>query len=232
VNLSQLVHSTKRLEREAKRAGILAEPPPPPLSDQEQAEHDRLTALVDAHATEHEKATLDFSAMAGVGVQFGWRLTDLAAAASGEELERPLPPFEWNPSVLVEVTARIELRRELRLPRRECVLRNVPQEASYCLCLSEAIDAAIASGQPTTRDEVLKAARRAHGERWAWLKRKPKPRPEPPRTESVKARISPPPRPVPAAAVSETNTKPARVVKRTPKWFDEPGRRSIMDMKF
>jgi hypothetical protein len=182
-NLASLVHSTKRLEREAKRAGILAEPPPPPLTDQEQAEH----------------------ALAGADVQFGWRLTDLAADASGEGHERPLPPFEWDRAGLAQVTARIELRRELRLSSRECVVRKPPPEASRCLCLSEAIDAAIASGQPTTRDEVLKAARRAHGERWAWLKRKPKPRPEPPSPDrhEFRDRSRKTPKPVPAAFVTE-----------------------------
>ena len=81
MNLSSLVHSTKRLEREAKRAGILTEPPPPPLSDQEQAEHDRLIALVDQFATENEQAELAFSTMAGAHVQFGFTLTKLVRIA-------------------------------------------------------------------------------------------------------------------------------------------------------
>jgi hypothetical protein len=231
VNLSQLVHSTKRLEREAKRAGLVTEPPPPPLSDREQAEHDRLTALVDEAATEHERATLDFSAMAGVGVKLGWRLTDLAAAASGEDLERPLPPFEWDEGLLAEVTARIKLRQELRLPARECAVRKPPPEASHCLCLAETLDSLVESGESMTRAEVLKAAKKTHGERWAWLKRKPKPRPEPPAPEP---RLEPRPRFVPKPrpeTVTETPTKPARVVKHFPRWFDPPTR-SIRDMKF
>jgi len=43
--------------------------------------------LIAEHATEHEKATLDFSALAGASVKLGWSLTTLAAAASGEDLE-------------------------------------------------------------------------------------------------------------------------------------------------
>jgi hypothetical protein len=194
----------------------------------EQTEHDRLTALVDAHATEHEKATLDFSAMAGANVRLGWRLTDLAAAAAGEEVKRP---FEWDPAALAEVTARIELRRELRLPSRECVVRKPPSEAAHCLCLSQALDALIASAEPTTRDEVLKAAKKAHAERWAWLKRKPRQVSPAPPTRVLE--VEPQPKLVPATVVSETNTKPARVVKHIPRWYDEPERRrSIMDMEF
>jgi hypothetical protein len=172
-------------------------------------------ALVDAYATEHEKASLDFSAMAGAGVRLGWRLTDLAAADSGEELERPLPPFEWDPSALAEVVARIRARRELRLPARECFARKPPPEASSCLCLAKAIDAAIASGHPMTRDEVLKAARQAHAQRWAWLKRKPKPRPEPlPSRSIVPDRNVPQPRPTPRPErATETSTKPARIIR-------------------
>jgi hypothetical protein len=80
------------------------------------------------------------------------------------------------------------VRQKLRLPHRECVVRKPPPEASHCLCLSEAIDGgAIASGQSRTRDEVLKAAKQTHGERWAWLKRRPKPRPEPPSPSPVEA---------------------------------------------
>jgi hypothetical protein len=194
---------------------------------------EQANALIDQFATEHEKATLVFSGLAGANVQFGWRLRDLAAVAAGKDLERPLPPFEWNPAAVAEVTARIKLRQELRLPSRECVVRKPPPEADHCLCLSEPIDAVIASGQRTTRDEVLKAARQAHGETWAWLKRKPKPRPVPPAhappREAPKPR--PAPLPAPAAAVTGTNTRPARVIKRSPKWFD-PQPRSVRDMQF
>jgi hypothetical protein len=156
-------------------------------------------------------------------------LRDLAAAAAGEELERPLPPFEWNPAAVAEVTARIKLRRELRLPSRECVVRKPPPEADHCLCLAEAIDAAIASGQPTIRDEILKAARQDHAARWAWLKRKPQSRPEPIAKPRHESRPKPLPKPK-ADVVTETPTKPFRVVRKVRRWYDdEPG---IMDRQF
>jgi hypothetical protein len=123
------------------------------------------------------------------------------------------------------------MRQELKLPARECVRRRPEPEASHCVCLREAVDAAIASGQPMTRDEVMKAARKAHAGRWAWLKRRPKPRPEPPAPEP---RLEPRPKFVPKPRpeiVTETPTRPVRVVKRTPKWFDPPSR-DIRDMTF
>jgi hypothetical protein len=235
-SLASLFYGADRIERELKRTGVLVEPPIP-LSDQEQAEHDRLIALVDAHATEHEKTTLTWSAMTGASLKFGFSLCDLVATARGEG-DREWPPIEYDSPALAEVAARIELRRELRLPSRECAVRRPPSEATYCLCLSEAIDAAIASGQPTTRDEVLKAARQEHAERWAWLKREPKPRPEPPALPArALGEVPPqerPPAPIPAPVpevVHETPTKPAKVVKHFPRWYDPPTR-SILDMKF
>jgi len=227
-NLSSLFYSADRLERELKRTGVLREPTIP-LSDQEQAEADRVAALVDAHATENERAELALSSLAGAHVQFGFTLTELVRIAHSDDVEEG-PPLEYDPPALAAVTARIAMRQELRLPKRECVVRKPPPEASHCNCLAQTLDALIASGQPLTRDEVLKAARRAHGERWAWLKRKPELRPEPPSDSPVVTRIPPLPKPVPAAIVSETNTKAARVVKRRPKWFDQSN--SILDRKF
>jgi hypothetical protein len=234
-NLSSLFYGADRLERELKRTGVLTEPAPP-LSDQEQAEHDRLTALVDAHATENEKATLALSATSGGYLKLGWRLTDLAAAVVGEDLERPLPPFEWDPAALAEITARIELRRELRLPFRECVVRKPPPEAAYCICLSQAVDALIASGEPMTRDQVLRAARQSHNESWAWLKRKPEPRPELPASApsplpAPKRKPQPAP---PRELVSQTNTRPAQIVRRRKRWYDvdTPRPSDFRDMQF
>ncbi len=107
------------------------------------------------------------------------------------------------------------MRQELRLPKRECVVRKPPPKASHCNCLALTLDALIASGRPLTRDEVLKAARQAHGERWAWLKRKPQPAP-------------------PRELVSQTNTKPARIIRRRKRWYDEdaPSASNFRDMTF
>jgi len=169
-------------------------------------------------------------------MKFGFALTDLVRIAESDGDEEG-PPLEYDQAALAEVTARIGARQELRLPRRECVVRKPPSEASYCLCLSEAIDAAVASGEPMARDEVLKAARQAHSETWAWLKRKPAPRPEP-RSDRDEvavplARPKTPPAPIPAAVVNETQTKPFRVVRRRKRWYDDDrGSGGIMDRQF
>jgi hypothetical protein len=199
----------------------------------EQTEHERLTALVDAHATENERAELFLSARAGAHVKFGFPLTELVRMAESDGDEEG-PPLEYDPAALAAVTARIAVRQELRLPKRECVVRKPPPEA-YCNCLAQTLDAAIDSGQPLTRDEVLKAARQAHGERWAWLKRKPEPRPELPAPDpSPLPAPKRKPRPAPPRElVSQTNTKPARVIKRRPKWYDPPpSGGGIMDRQF
>jgi hypothetical protein len=195
------------------------------------AKRAELEAFVESNGTDGDRTDLALSSLAGANMKFGFSLRDLvAAAADGKGVSRN---FEYEASKLAELAARIKLRQELRLPSRECVVRKPPPEADHCLCLSEAIDAVIASGQRTSRDEILKAARREHGETWAWLRRKPKPRPVPPAhappREAPKTR--PAPLPAPAAAVTDTSTRPARVIKRSPKWFD-PQPRSVRDMQF
>src|SRR5207248_4687611 len=123
---------------------------------------------------------------------------------------------------LEQLATRIKLRRQLRLPARECVDSDPPPEASHCVCLVQTVDALIESGEKMTRREVLKAARQAHADRWDWLKRRPEPQPIPraepkpavPRIEPVARRA-----PIPEA-VTETNTKPARLIKRRPRWYD------------
>jgi hypothetical protein len=141
-----------------------------------------LTAFVESNGTDGERADLALSSLAGATIRFGFSLRDLVAVAGGKGAA---PRFEYETEKLAKLGARIRLRQELRLPARECASRKPPPEASHCICLAEAIDAAIASGHPMTRDEVLKAARQAHAQRWAWLKRKPKSRPEPLPSRSI-----------------------------------------------
>jgi hypothetical protein len=87
-----------------------------------------------------------------------------------------------------------------------------------------------------TRDDVLKAARRAHAERWAWLKRKPEPRPQLPASDPSpqpapkrKPRLAPP-----RELVSQTNTRPARIIRRRKRWYDveTPRPSDFRDMTF
>jgi hypothetical protein len=201
------------------------------IAEQRQADD---AASVLEHATENERAELTLSSLAGAYVKYGFTLADLVDSAVSDEKDSP--PLEYDPDALAAVTARISVRQELRLPKRECVVRKPPPETSHCVCLREALDAAVTSGQPLTRDEVLKAARQAHGERWAWLKRKPEPRPELPAPDP-----SPPPVPErkpkpapPRELVSQTNTRPAQIVRRRKRWYDvdAPRPSDFRDMQF
>jgi hypothetical protein len=145
-------------------------------------------------------------------------LNELAKLAKSDEDEGPddgedfrwrIYPDSWyDPDLLRALAARVRLRQSLGLPKRDCVLRKPPAEASDCECLSESLDAALKSHEPT-KEEVLKTARKAHAERWAWLKRKPEPV-LPATDEVVPVVKAPAPKP-PAELVTQTQTKPLRI---------------------
>jgi hypothetical protein len=246
VNLSQLVHSTRRLEREAKRAGILDEPPQecPWLKSASLNELVRLTeagstltdlaggtARIDAEFAEQVKARVD------VRARLGLPAVDCVGGVEPEpRLEvdgRPTPlriAFDINPR-----SERTRLWRDVD---------GRPQMFA-CDCLSDALDAAGALS-PASDKAVLRDAKRRHkafakeaakqeAER---TKRQVVARPEPNaspapirHTDVTKPAPEAPP---PKREVLETNTRPrTHVVKRKPRWYDEPEkRRSIMDMKF
>src|SRR2546429_6602637 len=57
---------------------------------------DRVAALVDAHATENERAELALSSLAGAHVQFGFTLPELVRIAHSDDVEEG-PPLETTP---------------------------------------------------------------------------------------------------------------------------------------
>jgi hypothetical protein len=155
-------------------------------------------------------------ASAGVGI------TELHAVANGAEA------VEWGaaPEVEGRVLRRIDLRSRLRLPARACVHVDAEPEASDCRCLCETLDQAT---DGATRASVIHAANRTHAKLWKWLANKPVQRPEP---VSRPERRPPVPRPVPRPErATESSTKTARIVRRSPRWYDPPSRDS-RDMTF
>jgi len=180
------------------------------------AKRAELEALVDEHGTENERWQLTFSGMRRAEVT----LTQLAGAAERDESLRPLPP---EPEVLARLARKVERRRRLGLPRKDCAARRVVES---CDCLGATLDEIDESAG--TR-EVLAAARKLHKARNPVFAPQPVPsvQAEPP---VAPERPTTPPAPIPEA-VTETNTRPAGVIKRSPKWFD-PYPRSVRDMQF
>jgi hypothetical protein len=76
------------------------------------------------------------------------------------------------------LAARIELRHEFGLPKRECIVDTAP--SAGCSCLSEVLDRLVEAGETMARQEVVEAAEKAHAERAEWLERRPAPRLAPP----------------------------------------------------
>jgi hypothetical protein len=222
VNLSQLVHSTRRLEREAKRAGVLYEPP------------QRCDWL--AAATLNELDRLAESASAGIaGLVGGTARVDAGVA---EQVK-----------ARIDVRARLELGAvdclgsdRPRLWRDDAEGR--PQMC-VCDCLSDALDAAGALS-PASDKAILRDATKRHKR----VEREAKAQDAERTKRQVVARAEPnappapirhtdvtkpePPAPAPIREVLETNTRPrTRVVKRSPRWFDPPrGSGGIRDMQF
>jgi hypothetical protein len=90
------------------------------IAEQRQADD---AVVVLEHATENARAELALSSLAGAYVQFGFTLTELARIADSENVEEG-PPLAYEPAALAAITARIAVRQELRLPKRECVVRK------------------------------------------------------------------------------------------------------------
>jgi hypothetical protein len=137
----------------------------------------------------------------------------LAAALGGAMAMEGMEPSHAPDRETVErVRTRIRRRRRLGLPHRDFLKRN-------CACgsLTDTLDE---FSESTTKDEIAKAARRLHKGRSPVFRTEP----DPPVTAEVAAESpAPTPQPAPAEVVTETNTKPFRVVKRSHRWYDEPG---------
>jgi hypothetical protein len=159
-----------------------------------------------------EQATTDeyFELLASAGVG----ITGLYAVANGTEA------LEWHadPEVEARILRRIDLRSRLGLPARACIHVDVEPEATDCRCLHETLDQA---ADATTRASVMRVASRTHAKLWKWLADRPPPRPQP---VSRPAPPPPAPRPIPKPGrATQTNTKPARIVRRRRRWYDPPG---------
>jgi hypothetical protein len=161
--------------------------------------HKRRAAAVQAFEADRVDAVLEHKTYAE-----WWELLGASARTGGLTLsalarydprepgkDEPMMEIEYDPVVLDRVVRRIELRQRLGLSHRDCVVDDPPAEADHCRCLSETLDSLIDSGPSSAT--VLKAARRTHRERWAWLKRKSAPRPE----SVAKPRYEPRPKPIP-----------------------------------
>jgi hypothetical protein len=191
------------------------------------AERSLTARRVREHATEREWTSLVWASLKRAGIN----LLELTEQAERERNGEPVPQLPFDPEALATLSAPVRLRSDLGLPRSECVVPDPPPEADHCECLSETLDG---SAETLTRAGVIKVARQAHKERWDFLKRKPKSRPQPPQPRQLSDRAS---KPAPGAAapsrelVTETRTRPFRVVKRTPKWFEPPSQ-SIIDRQF
>jgi hypothetical protein len=169
------------------------------------AERARLEALVDEYGTDREEMQLLGSS--------GVTVVMLDAALSGPMAMRGMEPnHPPDLETLESVCARIRRRRQLALPHRDCLKRNCT-----CGALTDTLDAA---AEDATKDEIARAARALHRDRNPAFAPPPIPpvQAEPPLAPE---RPTTPPAPIPAAVVNQTNTRPARIVRRRRKWFDD-----------
>ena len=113
------------------------------------AKRAELQALVDRHGTENERWALTMSGMMRAGVT----LTQLRTAALNDESLGPLPP---DPDFLARIARRVDRRRRLGLPRKDCTARR---PAESCRCLGETLDEI---GESADKREVLAAAHKLH----------------------------------------------------------------------
>jgi hypothetical protein len=163
---------------------------------------------------------------------------DLDSLAVGTEVD----PDTVDPVMVRVVRERIEARRRLSLPPVDCTARK-PGE---CRCLTAALiefqlfgkglgdaDDASPGLAEVTKKELFARSSMLHK---ATPKRKPTPAIPRPLAQMPPGHLqSPPEPPQPSTDTSEPPPSPQprpRPVRRTPKWFDEDERRSILDYKF
>jgi hypothetical protein len=165
-------------------------------------------------ATPHEEMML----LAASGIT----VLKLAAALGGEQPVKGISPSHPPDRATIEsVRARVRRRRRLGLPHVDCLT----PECS-CGSLASALDEL---GEDATKAKIQRTARNLHKARNPVFAPPPIPQVQAEPPVSPK-RPATPPTPLPEV-VTETNTRSARVVKRSPKWFD-PNPRSIRDMQF
>ena len=134
--------------------------------------------------------------------------------------------------------ARIDARRRLGLPHVDCTARK----PGDCCCLTATLTEYQFLAGPelakVTKAEVLAQSSRHHSEHSKRHKPKPKPKPATPRPlaqmPAEAAHMAPelPPQSPEAPPPSPPPRPRSRPVERTPKWFDEDERGSIIDRIF
>jgi hypothetical protein len=165
-------------------------------------------------ATPHEEMML----LAASGVTILQLHAALGGTMAMEGMEPSHPP---DREAIENVRARVRRRRRLGLPHVDCLV-----EGCSCGSLASALDEL---DEDATKRKILAYARRTHKARNPVFAPVPMPpvQAEPP---VAPKRPTTPPTPIPAA-VTETPTKPARVVKHFPRWYDPPST-SIIDRQF
>jgi hypothetical protein len=178
----------------------------------EQLQENDVDAVLAERATEYERTSLAFADIRFSGIM----LTALAARVEAEERGEDLPPLKRDPDAIARVVERIALRERLGLPQRDCYQRRPKKD---CACLYDALDKA---DETATKASVLEIAREEHERRWKIYKTlpefehlRPKPREPKPSVPFVSSKRR---NPAPVEVVTETPTRPFRVVKKTKRW--------------
>jgi hypothetical protein len=183
------------------------------IAEQRQADD---AALDLEDATPHEEMTL----LAASGVT----ILKIAAALGGEQPVQGLSPSHApNQAAIENVRACVRRRRRLGLPHVDCLTPDCG-----CGSLASALDEL---DEDASKAKIQRTARKLHKGRNPVFKPPPVPQVQA-EPALVPKRPTTTPAPLPEV-VTETNTKPFRVVKRRQKWWDGPtGSGGIMDRVF
>jgi hypothetical protein len=189
-----------------------------PMASQDEiraAERTRLEALVDAHGTEAEKASLLFSGIRRSGIT-------LSRLAEAHEIGESIGRLSPDPELLAKLTRRAERRARLKLPQAGCA---ADPPTPYCDCVERALD----EPGDGARRAVLKLAAAFH--------RKPEPIPALPHSPRSRRKANPdltePDSAPPPAEPDNPRAEPTvRVVKHFPRWYDGAEHPRFSDMTF
>jgi hypothetical protein len=149
-----------------------------------------------------------------------------------QSLEASMVDGNADPEIARRARARVDCRRRLGLPAVDCTARK-PRD---CRCLTAALTELEVFASPglakVTKKELLARSSMLHK---ATPKQKPKPKPATahPLAQMPAEASQSPQKPPPQSPEASPPPRPrSRPVKRTPKWFDEDDRGSIIDKIF
>jgi hypothetical protein len=156
-----------------------------------------------------------------------------------QSLEASMAGNDPDPEMARRIRARVKTRRRLALPHVDCTARK----PGDCRCLTAALIEyelfAVPGLAKVSKAEVLARSSKLHSEHSKRNKPKLKPKPLPrpdvsPEMPAGRAQAAPePPKPSPDTSEPPPTPQPRfRPVRRTPKWFDEDERGSIIDRIF